>query len=216
MDGELPSERKAVVELAVQPLHPAVALKRIASRYVATCSIYHMEVFFLRDFSAKPAVFAGVFIGLTILFTYVFSIQTPFVRLSFGFLPIAIYASMFGPMRGGLMAAAADLLGSTLFFPGLFFPGFTLSSFLSGVIYGHFLYGKDLSLRRICIPFVLIFLSVDLTLNTLWLVLLYHQAAAAFFLSRFIKNAICLPMQIFLFCMVYKPLAILIPRWNTK
>ena len=64
----------------------------------------------MRSFNAKPLVFAGVFIALTILFTYVFSIQTPFVRLSFGFLPVAIYAAMFGPVRGGITAAAADII----------------------------------------------------------------------------------------------------------
>ena len=99
-----------------------------------------MEVFFLRSFNAKPLVFAGVFIALTILFTYVFSIQTPFVRLSFGFLPVAIYAAMFGPVRGGITAAAADILGASLFSPGAFFFFFSLSSFLSGYIYGYFLH----------------------------------------------------------------------------
>ncbi len=170
----------------------------------------------MRKFSARPAVFAGVFIALTILFTYVFSIQTPFVRFSFGFLPIAIYASMFGSLRGGLMAASADLLGSMLFFPGAFFPGFTLSNFLSGIIYGYFLQTNELNLRRICIPFILIFIFIDLILNTLWLVMLYHQAATAFFLSRFIKGALFLPVQTFLFCMVYRPLAVLMPRFYTN
>ena len=170
----------------------------------------------MRNFSARPIIFAGLFIALTILFTYVFSIQTPFVRLSFGFLPLAVYGAMFGALPCGLAAVAADLLGSLLFFPGMFFPGFTLSSFLSGMAYGHFLHGHDVSLRQICIPFILIFVFVDLLLNTLWLTLLYNQAAAAFFTARFIKGALCLPLQILLFCSVYKPLAIFIPRLNIK
>ena len=171
-----------------------------------------MEVFFLRSFNAKPLVFAGVFIALTILFTYVFSIQTPFVRLSFGFLPVAIYAAMFGPVRGGITAAAADILGASLFSPGAFFPGFTLSSFLSGYIYGYFLHQKELSLKHILPPFLLIFILVDLGLNTLWLTLLYQQAAGAFFLSRLVKNIHCLPVNILLFSAVHRSLAAFLPR----
>ena len=175
-----------------------------------------MEVFFLRNFNAKPLVFAGVFMALTILFTYVFSIQTPFVRLSFGFLPIAVYAAMFGPLRGGIMAAAADVLGTALFSPGAYFPGFTLSSFLTGCIYGYFLHGEDLTIRRISLPFILIFFCIDLGLNTLWLSILYHKAAGVFFLSRLIKNILCLPVNILLFSAVYKPLSGFLPKITAK
>ncbi len=166
----------------------------------------------MRNFSAKPLVLSGVFIALTILFTYVFSIQTPFLRISFGFLPIAVYAVMFGPLRTACMAAVADLLGSMLFFAGLFFPGFTLSAFISGFIYGYFFYEKKLTIKHICIPFILIFLFVDLGLNTLWLTMLYHKAASLFLLSRLAKAALFLPLQIFLFSMVYRPLSIFLPK----
>ena len=175
-----------------------------------------MEVLFLRNFTVRPLVFAGVFIALTILFTYVFSIQTPFLRLSFGFLPIAVYASMFGPLQGGIMAMAADILGTALFSPGLYFPGFTLSSFLTGMICGYFLRQRPLSFMQICIPFLMIFLIVDLGLNTLWLTILYHKAASLFFLSRLATNTFCLPVHIGLFYMVYRPLAIFLPRYHTK
>ncbi len=170
----------------------------------------------MRSFSAKPLVFAGVFVALTILFTYVFSIQTPFLRLSFGFLPIAVFAALFGPLRSGLMAAAADLLGTALFSPGMYFPGFTLSSFLTGMIFGSFLHKQELDLKQICIPFILIFVFVDLCLNTLWLTMLYHKAASLFFLSRFVKNSICLPIHIGLFYSVYKPLAIFFPNYQLR
>jgi ECF transporter S component (folate family) len=154
---------------------------------------------------------AGVFVAFTILFTYVFSIQTPFVRISLGFLPTAVYASLAGPLRGCLAAVLADILGAVLF-TGMYFPGFTLSAALAGSIYGFFLYRKPISLKRICLPFLLVFVIVDLGCNTIWLTLLYHKAASVFFLSRLMKAIICLPGNIFLFYLVYRPLYGFMPK----
>ncbi len=170
----------------------------------------------MRHSDVKTFVFAGVFIALTILLTYVFSLQTPFVRISFGFLPVAVYATLFGPARGALMAAAADILGTALFMSGAYFPGFTGSALLSGLIYGYFLHGHELTWQRIALPFISNFLLIDLGLNTFWLTLLYHQAAWTFVLSRFIKGAIFLPIHILLFGMIWRPLALLLPRWHLK
>ena len=170
----------------------------------------------MHTLNAKPMVLTGVFIALTILFTYVFSIQTPFVRLSFGFLPIAVYAAMFGTLRGGIMAATADILGMALFPTGASFPGFTLSSCLSGCIYGYFLHRQSLTFQRISIPFLLIFTCIDLGLNTLWLSILYQKAASAFFISRLIKNLICLPINILLFSAVYRPISLFLPKITSK
>ena len=73
----------------------------------------------------RSLVLAGVFAALTVLLTYVFAVQTPFVRFSFGFLPLALYGALAGPWRAALVAAAADLIGVSLFGTGAFFPGFT-------------------------------------------------------------------------------------------
>ncbi len=158
----------------------------------------------MRHYSAKTIIFSGIFIALIIIFTHVFSIQTPFIRISIGFLPLAVYASVSGPLRGGLVGAAADIIGCILFFPGLYFPGFTVSSFFSGFIYGTFLYNKPISLKRIIIAFAATFLVVDLFFNTLWLSLLYHKAAMVFLTGRIIKSIIMLPINVFLFYIVYR------------
>ena len=66
----------------------------------------------MSSFSVKPLVYAGASVALAVLFSYVFAIQTIFVRITFGFLPIAIYGAMYGPMKAGLVAAAADFIGT--------------------------------------------------------------------------------------------------------
>lgn len=152
----------------------------------------------------KTIVFTAIFISLTVIFTHVFAIQTPFIRISFGFLPVALFAMLFGPIKGACMAALADLLGCLIFSPGLYFPGFTVSAFLSGLIYGYFFYNKKITLTKIIFVSSIIFILIDLFLNTLWLCALYQKAAQVFFLSRFIKGAILLPIQISIIYTVYK------------
>lgn len=93
-------------------------------------------------FSVKPLVYAGASVALAVLFSYVFAIQTIFVRITFGFLPIAIYGAMYGPMKAGLVAAAADFIGTALLGTSIFFPGFLVSGFLTGYIYGWFFYRR--------------------------------------------------------------------------
>lgn len=160
----------------------------------------------MRSFNTQFIVFSGVFTALTILFTHVFSIETVFVRISFGFLPIAVFAAIFGPLRGGIMAGVADLIGCLLFTPGLFFPGFTVSAFCSGVIYGYFFHTKKISMMRIASAIFLIIFIIDLGLNTLWLTLLYHKAASVFLASRILKCIVLFPVQVMLFYSVYKAL----------
>lgn len=151
-------------------------------------------------------VFAGAFIALTIIFTHIFAVQATFIRIGFGFIPVAIFAAIFGPWRGGCMAAVADFIGCLLFTPGLYFPGFTISAFCGGYVYGHFFHQKQITVPRILIALSIIIVFIDLCLNTLWLSILYQKAAGAFLAARFIKCAALLPVQAALLYAVYKPL----------
>ncbi len=155
----------------------------------------------------KEMAVLGVLTGLAILLSYVFAIQTPFVRITFGFLPIALAGAWYGPWKGGLVAALCDFIGSTCLGAGMFFPGFLLSNFLAGFIYGYFLHKKEITFASVCIPFILVALLIHLGLNTLWLALYYDKAAGAIFMSRLIKNMICLPLEIGLFVMIHKQVA---------
>ncbi len=42
-------------------------------------------------------VMLGILTGLAVLLSYVFAIQTPVVRITFGFLPIALAGAFHGP-----------------------------------------------------------------------------------------------------------------------
>ena len=149
-------------------------------------------------------VVLGILTGLAVLLSYVFAIQTPFVRITFGFLPIALAGAFYGPWKAGLVGALDNLIGTAIIGTSIFFPGFTLSDFLTGFLFGWFFYHKEIRFPYVCVPFLLVMLLIHLGLNTLWLVLYYDKAASAIFLSRVIKNLLCFPMEVGLFLAVYK------------
>ena len=56
-------------------------------------------------------------IALEIVFTRFLSIQLPIARIGFGFLPVAVTAIMFGPIKAGICYAIGDVLGMLIFLP---------------------------------------------------------------------------------------------------
>lgn len=145
---------------------------------------------------AKTIAFVGLLVSMEIIFTRFLSIQTPIIRIGFGFIPIAFTAIMFGPLIGGTAAAIADIIGMLIFPKGPYFPGLTLSAFLTGAIYGLFLYRNPVTIVNIAKSVLMITILVDLGLNTLWLSMLTGNAAAAILIPRIYKSAIMLPVQI--------------------
>lgn len=158
-------------------------------------------------YTITELIVSAVFIALIIILTHILAIQTPFVRISLSFLPVAVFALRFSPLKAAFTAAAADIIGCLIFTPGLYFPGFTLSAFLSGLCYGLALYRRPPSLKRITIVTLAVFLLLDLLLNTLWLTLLYQKAASAILSGRLVKVLIMLPVQVSLTYLVTTRLA---------
>ena len=159
----------------------------------------------MQKFDIRALVLGEMFVSLTILLTYVFALHTTFVHITFGFVPIALYGAMYGPWKGALVGAAANLIGTAVLGLSIFFPGFTLSDFCTGGIYGYFFQKKgQIGWKEAWKPFLLVTVLIHLGLNTLWLVIFYDKAAEAIFLSRLIKNIICYPMEIMLFMFVHR------------
>ncbi len=161
--------------------------------------------------TTKTIVYMGVFTAMTVLLSYVFSIRTTFVHVTFGFLPIALFGAMSGPWKAGTMAALANIIGTAALGMSIFFPGFILSDFLTGWIYGYFFYQREISWKTTWLPFLLVTVLIHLGLNTLWLTLFYQKAVGAIFMSRLLKNILCYPLEISLFLMISRSMTILVP-----
>lgn len=150
----------------------------------------------------KKMILSALMITLSIVLTRFLSIKTPFLAISFSFVPIMLAAIWLGPKHTCIIAGIADLIGAILFPFGEFFIGFTISSILSGLIYGLILYKKDeeLSKKSLIIRLIISSLAVTILintgLNTLWLVIMYDKAFIALLMARILKELIMVPIQV--------------------
>lgn len=150
----------------------------------------------------------GLLIALQVLLSHFLSINTPVVRIGFGFLPLAIIGMIYGPISAGVCAIISDILGWALFPTGAYFPGFTLTAFLTAFSYGTFLYKKDKSLKRILIPVLIVCILLNLILDTFWLTLLLGKGYMALLPTRVLKSIIMIPVQLFTISIIWDRLII--------
>jgi len=145
----------------------------------------------------------ALFVALEIILSRFFSINTELVRIGFGWLPIVIIATLYGPIIAGATWAIADVVGFFLFGAGLgpYFPGFTLTNFIGGVVLGLFLYQRPVTVVKIVLT-VLLLSILSLGLNSVWLSILFGRGFWIVFISRILQTAILAPLQLILIWVV--------------
>lgn len=146
------------------------------------------------------------FIALEIILTRFLSISTPFLRIGFGFLPVAMLGILYGPHWAGAAYAVGDLLGIMMFPSGAFFPGFTVSAYLTGLTFGFFLYNKPVTWKRVLMASSIVCLLINMCLDTLWLYILMDNAVIALIPARIFKSVVMLAIQVMLIPMVWNRL----------
>lgn len=124
---------------------------------------------------------------------------TDFIKIGFAFIADEMTGMLFGPVVGGLMGGAADLVKFLVRPTGPFFPGFTISGAASGVIYGMVLYKNPPTLGRVALANGIVMIVVNICMNTYWLTLLYGDAFFAILPARIIKQAVMYPIYVALF-----------------
>ncbi|MBN2852423.1 MAG: folate family ECF transporter S component [Clostridia bacterium] len=154
----------------------------------------------------RTLVITSLLIAITVILARFLSIKTDIVRISLEFLPIVLSSVLFGPIIGGITGALADVIGIALFPSGTFFPGFTISAFLTGIIYGLFLYKKEITIVRTIITVLIKVFIIDLVLVTTWLMILYKLPLEALMVARLIKCGIIVPVEILLIYFVVRPI----------
>lgn len=169
----------------------------------------------------QKIVLIALLIAIEVLLTRILVIQIPpgaaIIRISFGFVCIAIIAMLYGPLFAGIAALIADLLG-VLFLPtgGAFFPGFAISALIIGIIYGLFLHKQSVSFPRVCAVAGIVTIGINFFIDTLWIAIIPHwgyivsgdasfdgellgrigDAYVALIPVRVLRTAIMLPLQI--------------------
>ena len=154
------------------------------------------------SFTTQLVVMA-LLIALEIILTRFLSIETPTMRIGFGFLPVAIMAILYGPWWTGAAGIVGDLVGMMLFPKAAFFPGFTLTAFLTGVIYGLFLYKKPVSWKRTFVAVLTVNVICSLCLDTIWLSMMYGDSFLVLLPMRLVKAAIMIPVATIMIYLVW-------------
>lgn len=120
---------------------------------------------------------------------------TDSMKISLAHLSLAPTAILFGPVVAGVQGALSDVLGFMLKPTGPYFPGFTLSAALLGVIYGLLLYKTRRAAWQIIAARVIVCIIVNISLNTVFLTMLYGPSRLATLPARALKNIIQLPID---------------------
>ncbi|MGI6731772.1 MAG: folate family ECF transporter S component [Anaerovoracaceae bacterium] len=156
--------------------------------------------------STTRLIIIALLIALEIIFTRFLSINTPILRIGFGFLPVSIVGILYGPLWAGASYALGDILGMMIFPTAAYFPGFTLSAFLTGLVYGFFLHNKKVTWKRALVAASVVCIIINLGLDTLWLYILMNQGVIALIPARLLKAVIMIPVQTVIITFVWERL----------
>jgi len=147
-------------------------------------------------------VSCALLIAMNVVLVRFCSITTTYLRLSFGFIPLAIAAMMFGPGYACAVGAIADLLGAILFPSGPFWPGFTVVAGLCGLLYGMLREkpgapdSRMKFLLRVAVVVTLVNVAMELGLNTGNLYLMYGNGVVAWIPGRIMKCVCMIPAEL--------------------
>ena len=147
------------------------------------------------QFTTETLVITGFMIALSVVLSKLISINISFLRIGFGFLPIAILAMLYGPAIAAIGYGAADLIGAWLLPTGQFFPGFTVSAILTGLIFGFVLYKHEVTFVRALAASAIVCLIVNLILNTFWLTFIIGKGFTVLLASRALKEVVAIPIM---------------------
>ena len=124
------------------------------------------------------------------------------MSIGISFVPVLVCGLLFGPLWGGVCGALADFIGALLFPFGPYFFGFTATAFISGVFYGLPIVltnkkTKPFVFAIYCFVFFLLNeLVCTLTLNSLWIKLLYSGEFWPILITRIPKSAVDLVLGV--------------------
>ena len=163
-------------------------METIATRFRASARTTH---------NLWAVVTTAMLLALNTVLTLFVRIQiTPDIRISFGFVAIAMIGMLFGPVMGLTGGVLGDLIGMVVKPTGAYFPGYTLTALLVGLVFGLMLYREDkIGLIRCFITMAIIDLVLHLSLNTLWSVILNGSAFWVILGQRAIKNLLSWPVD---------------------
>ena len=135
-----------------------------------------------------------------------------YLKIGFGFIPIAVCGILTGPLWTLAMAAVCDIIGALLFPSGAFYWGFTLVAAVGGLIYGLFLYQKEENLIRCLLCTFTVAVICNVVMNSFFLtqigamVPMGNNGFWPVMWTRIIKNLVQFPVNALILFGVWKAL----------
>lgn len=149
-----------------------------------------------RKISTSQLTLMAIMIAARIILSFIPTLNVNnFIEIGFGFVGTAFSGILFGPVYAAIVSVINDLITFFIGGGGIFFPGFTLSAAVGGLIYGHILWRKPITWKRIFVSVLLVTLIVNLGMNSIWVKMLFGQAWMAFMPLRIGKNLVSLPLN---------------------
>lgn len=147
----------------------------------------------------------GFFIALYIVLSYMNIRITENLEIRFAFLALALAGYYGGPVMGLIVGAASDLLGMlmTAGMGSAFFFGFTVSYALLGFCFGIIFYNSKITIKTAIAAAVVHFLDA-IFLHTLWLYMMYGMPLQVLFVTRLIKSALILPVDVMMLYLIVR------------
>lgn len=160
----------------------------------------------------KKIILSSLLLAMTIVLSRFLSFNTSLLSIGFSFVPIALAAFWLGPKYSAIICGLADLIGALLFPFGTYFVGFTISAIFKGILYGLILYkkGEEYSTKeliiRLTIVCIMVVLIINVSMDALWLVIMYNKAFLAVLSVRIMPQLIMIPIQIITLFVLIKAL----------
>ena len=167
-----------------------------------------------KNSKTQRLVIMAFLIAISVVLTRFCSINTPILRIGFGFVPCAIMGIMYGPIWAGAGYAIADILGMMIFPNGAYFPGFTVTAFLTGLVYGFFYHKKEVTIRSSILPNLIVSFVLNLFLDTLWLMILMGQGFWVLLPTRIVKCVVMFAIQVAIIPLIWNKLMLRIPGFE--
>lgn len=143
----------------------------------------------------KNAAICAMLIAVNVILGYFTITFSAYLRVGFGFITTPVAAFLFGPFVGGAVALLSDIVSFIIKPTGAFLFTYTLNTAVAGMIYGLFLYKKNLTFGRVFLCKLTVILVVNIILNSIALAPTTANGLIGIFPARLIKNIILLPIQ---------------------
>ncbi len=171
----------------------------------------------LADFKRpRNLAFAAMMIAACVALSYVPSIRIDLTdvysaSVTWGFLARSVCSMVCGPVTAVVFGLAEDTISFLIKPNGVYFPGYALTTMLGNLIYALFLYRVRFGIGRVFLAKLLTNV-MNVFLGSLWSAILSTKGYWVYVSTRAVKNAIMLPVQTAMLCILFAALTPILHR----